>query len=179
MHVLLIRDDDQIAQFVEQRLEEAGYVVDRTGDGEEGFRIGLNEAYDAAVINRGLPSRNGLGRIHGWRKRSRNTPVLILSAKRSVDERVEGLQAGGEDYLAKPFAFAELVAQVQALVRRNAGTTELSLLTAGPIKIERDDFPDMECAPNMQIEISGEVEMAFMRQPEIDVETLTVLQETP
>lgn len=137
MRLLLVEDDDQIAQFVKQGLEEAGYVVDRTGDGEDGFRMGLNEDYDAAVVDLMLPSRDGLSLIQGWRKRGGDTPVLILSAKRSVDERVEGLQAGGDDYLTKPFAFAELLARVQALVRRNTGTTESTSLTAGPIEIDR------------------------------------------
>ncbi|NBC85341.1 MAG: response regulator [Bacteroidetes bacterium] len=137
MRLLLVEDDDQIARFVRQGLEEAGYVVDRTGDGEEGFRMGLNEDYDAAVVDLMLPSRDGLSLIQGWRQRGDATPVLILSAKRSVDERVEGLQAGGDDYLTKPFAFAELLARVQALVRRNTGTADGSSLTAGPIELDR------------------------------------------
>jgi len=137
MRLLLVEDDDQIARFVRQGLEEAGYVVDRTDDGEEGFRMGLNEDYDAAVVDLMLPSRDGLSLIQGWRQRGDATPVLILSAKRSVDERVEGLQAGGDDYLTKPFAFAELLARIQALVRRNTGTADGSSLTAGPIELDR------------------------------------------
>ncbi|PEN11479.1 DNA-binding response regulator [Longibacter salinarum] len=137
MRVLLVEDDDQIAQFVQQGLEEAGYVVDRTGDGEEGFRMGLNEDYDAAIVDLMLPSRDGLSLIQGLRQRGDSTPVLILSAKRSVDERVEGLQVGGDDYLTKPFAFAELLARVQALVRRNTGSVDSSTLSAGPIELDR------------------------------------------
>lgn len=137
MRLLLVEDDDQIAQFVQQGLEEAGYVVDRTANGEDGFRMGLNEDYDVAVVDLMLPSRDGLSLIQGWRQRGDDTPVLILSAKRSVDERVEGLKAGGDDYLTKPFAFAELLARVQALVRRNTGTSELTTLTAGPIEVDR------------------------------------------
>jgi len=99
--------------------------------------MGLNEDYDAAVVDLMLPSRDGLSLIQGWRQRGDATPVLILSAKRSVDERVEGLQAGGDDYLTKPFAFAELLARIQALVRRNTGTADGSSLTAGPIELDR------------------------------------------
>jgi len=94
MRILLVEDDDQIASFVRQGLEEAGYVVDRTPDEEVEFRMGLNEDYDAAVVDLMLPSHDGLHLIQGWRQRGGDTPVLILSAKRSVDERVEGLQVG-------------------------------------------------------------------------------------
>jgi len=136
MRILLVEDDDQIAAFVRQGLEEAGYVVDRTADGKEGFRMGLNEDYDAAVVDLMLPSRDGLSLIQGWRQRGDGTPVLILSARRSVDERVEGLQAGGDDYLTKPFAFAELLARIQALVRRNTGRVDATTLTAGPVETD-------------------------------------------
>jgi two-component system OmpR family response regulator len=136
MRILLVEDDTDIADFVQQGLEEAGYAVDHTVDGEEGFRYALNQSYDAAVIDLMLPRRNGLDLIQGLRQRGVSTPVLILSAKRSVDERVEGLQAGGDDYLTKPFAFAELLARVQALVRRSSGATETTRLTAGPLTLD-------------------------------------------
>jgi two-component system OmpR family response regulator len=137
MRILVVEDDEQIAGFVQQGLEEAGYVVDHTGDGEEGFRMAVNESYDAAVVDLMLPSRDGLSLIQGLRQRGHDTPVLILSARRSVDERVEGLQAGGDDYLTKPFAFAELLARIQALLRRNSGSVDASTLTAGPIEVDR------------------------------------------
>jgi len=136
MRILVVEDDPHIADFVQQGLEEAGYAVDHTADGEEGFRYALNQPYDAAVVDLMLPRRGGLDLIQSLRQRGVSTPVLILSAKRSVDERVEGLQAGGDDYLTKPFAFAELLARVQALIRRGTGTTEPTRLTAGPLALD-------------------------------------------
>jgi len=137
MRILIVEDDDQIADFVQQGLREAGYAVDRTANGNEGFRYALNQPYDAAVVDLMLPGRDGLALIQGLRQRGVSTPVLILSAKRSVDERVEGLEAGGDDYLTKPFAFSELLARVQALIRRNSGTTaNPTHLTAGPLELD-------------------------------------------
>jgi len=136
MRILVVEDDSHIADFVRQGLEEAGYAVDHTADGEEGFRYALNQPYDAAVVDLMLPRRDGLDLIQSLRQRGVATPVLILSAKRSVDERVKGLQAGGDDYLTKPFAFAELLARVQALIRRGSGTTEPTRLTAGPLALD-------------------------------------------
>jgi len=137
MRILIVEDDPDIAEFVQQGLREAGYAVDHTADGEEGFRYALNQPYDAAVVDLMLPRRDGLDLIQSLRQRGVSTPVLILSAKRSVDERVEGLEAGGDDYLTKPFAFSELLARVQALIRRNSGTaTETTHLTAGPLELD-------------------------------------------
>lgn len=136
MRILIVEDDPHIADFVQQGLEEAGYAVDHTADGEEGFRYALNQPYDAAVVDLMLPRRDGLNLIQSLRQRGVSTPVLILSAKRSVDDRVDGLQAGGDDYLTKPFAFAELLARVQALIRRGSGTTEPTRLTAGPLALD-------------------------------------------
>lgn len=133
MRVLVIEDDADIADFVQKGLREAGYVVDRAADGQAGFRMALDEAYDAAVVDLMLPRRDGLAVIEAWRQRGVSLPVLILSARRSVDDRVRGLRAGGDDYLTKPFAFAELLARVQALIRRSTGAAEPTSLTAGPL----------------------------------------------
>jgi two-component system OmpR family response regulator len=146
--VLLVEDDDVIAEFVAKGLVEAGFAVDRAGDGEEGLRLALNRAYEIAVVDLMLPRRDGLGLIEELRRRGRTTPVLILSARRSVDDRVLGLQSGGDDYLVKPFAFSELLARVQALVRRASGTNEPTHLEVGPVRldlltreVERDGRP--------------------------------------
>ena len=133
MRILLIEDDDQIADFITQGLQEAGYAVDHTGDGEEGYRYARNASYAAAVIDLMLPRRDGLDIIQNLRKRGVDMPVLILSAKRSTNERVEGLRAGGDDYLTKPFAFTELLARVRALIRRSSGHAESTELVAGPL----------------------------------------------
>jgi two-component system OmpR family response regulator len=136
MRLLVVEDDPHIAAFVQKGLREAGYAVDHAADGEEGFRRALNEPYDAAVVDLMLPRRDGLSVIEGWRQRGVATPVLILSAKRSVDDRVLGLRTGGDDYLTKPFAFAELLARVQALLRRGPAVAGPTHLTAGPLSVD-------------------------------------------
>ncbi len=121
MRVLVVEDDAKIAAFVVKGLEQAGFAVDHAADGEDGLHLALTEPYDAAVIDIMLPQRDGLSLIQELRQQQVQTPVIILSAKRSVDDRVRGLQTGGDDYLTKPFAFAELLARVQALIRRAGG----------------------------------------------------------
>ncbi|HEX8298423.1 MAG TPA: response regulator transcription factor [Rubricoccaceae bacterium] len=136
MRILIVEDDAHIAAFVLKGLREAGYAVDHASDGEDGFSMALNEPYDAAVVDLMLPRRDGLSLIEGLRQRGVATPVLILSAKRSVDDRVRGLQAGGDDYLTKPFAFAELKARVAALLRRGTATAQPTRLAAGPLALD-------------------------------------------
>jgi len=128
MRILILEDDARIADFVSNGLKQAGYAVDVLGDGEVGLHFGLNNVYDAAVIDIMLPGCDGLSVIDQWRKARIATPVIILSAKQSVDDRIRGLQAGGDDYLTKPFAFSELLARVQALIRRSTQTAEPTLL---------------------------------------------------
>ncbi len=120
MRLLLIEDDKKIALFVITGLKEAGFVVDHAANGHDGLLRIMTETYDAAIIDLMLPGIDGLSIIKEMRNRGVSTPVLILSAKRSVDERVEGLTAGSDDYLTKPFAFTELLARVQSLVRRSS-----------------------------------------------------------
>lgn len=128
MRILILEDDARIADFVSNGLKQAGYAVDVLGDGELGVHFGLNNVYDAAVIDIMLPGCDGLSVIDQWRKARIATPVIILSAKQSVDDRIRGLQAGGDDYLTKPFAFSELLARVQALIRRSTLAAEPTLL---------------------------------------------------
>lgn len=120
MRLLFIEDDKKIALFVKTGLKEAGFIVDHADNGQDGLHYALTESYEAAIIDLMLPGIDGLSIITEMRRKGIITPVLILSAKRSVDERVEGLKAGGDDYLTKPFAFSELLARVQALVRRSS-----------------------------------------------------------
>ena len=136
MHVLLIEDDDTIAEFVARGLREAGFAVDRVSDGVEGLAAALDQAYDVAVVDVMLPRRDGLSVIEELRRKGVMTPVLILSARQTVDDRVRGLQAGGDDYLTKPFAFAELLARVQALVRRASRTPEPTTLTVEDLVLD-------------------------------------------
>jgi len=136
MHALLIEADHTIADFVARGLREAGFAVDVASDGEEGLQVALEQSPDVAIVDLMLPRRDGLSVIDELRRRGRTTPVLILSARRSVDDRVRGLQAGGDDYLTKPFAFAELLARVQALVRRASRAPEPTTLTVDDLALD-------------------------------------------
>jgi DNA-binding response OmpR family regulator len=136
MRALIIEDDRTIADFVARGLRESGFAVDHAGDGEEGLEAAIQHPYDVAIVDLMLPKLDGLAVIDALRRRGRTTPVLILSARRSVDDRVRGLQAGGDDYLTKPFAFAELLARVQALVRRASLTPEPTTLTTGDLSLD-------------------------------------------
>jgi two-component system OmpR family response regulator len=120
MRILVVEDDPTLADFVAKGLEEAGYAVDIAHDGRRGLDLAAANRPDLAVVDLMLPGLDGLGLIEAMRHRNLRLPVLILSAKRSVDDRVKGLQVGGDDYLTKPFAFAELMARVQALLRRSS-----------------------------------------------------------
>jgi heavy metal response regulator len=134
--VLLVEDDLTIALFISKGLKEAGYAVDHAKDGQEGLHFALGAPYDAAIIDIMLPALDGLTLIETMRQRKVNTPVLILSAKRSVGDRVKGLQRGGDDYLTKPFSFSELLARVQALIRRASTTSEPTRLVVGDLTMD-------------------------------------------
>jgi DNA-binding response OmpR family regulator len=136
VRALLIEDDPTLAEFVAQGLREAGFVVDAATDGEHGLRTALATPFDVAVIDLMLPGRDGLSIIETMRARDVRTPVLILSARHTVDDRVRGLQAGGDDYLVKPFAFAELLARVRALVRRATPASEPTRLVVGDLTLD-------------------------------------------
>jgi two-component system OmpR family response regulator len=137
MRVLVVEDDRAIADFVVRGLREAGYTVDQALDGDTGLDLAISEPFDLAVVDLMLPKRDGLSLIEEIRGAGVAMPVLILTAKRSVDDRVKGLQSGGDDYLTKPFAFAELLARVQALLRRAQRVPELQQLVVGDLTLDR------------------------------------------
>jgi len=136
MRILVIEDDVKIASFIVKGLEQAGFAVDRAADGEEGLFMATSVPYDAAVIDLMLPGRDGLSVIAVMRRAKIATPVIILSAKRSVEDRVKGLETGSDDYLVKPFTFVELLARVQALIRRSSRATESSRLAVGELSVD-------------------------------------------
>ena len=136
MRVLLVEDDAKIAAFVRNGLAQEGFAVDHAADGLGGLSLASQAPYDAAVIDIMLPGLDGLALIEELRNRRIRVPVIILSAKRSVDERVAGLQAGGDDYLTKPFAFSELLARIQALIRRATNAAEPTGITIGDLHID-------------------------------------------
>jgi two-component system OmpR family response regulator len=136
MRILVVEDDKKIASFVVNGLKQSGYAVDHAADGEDGLFRARSHAYDAAVVDLMLPRLDGLSLIQQLRAGGWRTPVLILSARASVDDRVKGLQAGGDDYLTKPFAFSELAARVQALIRRATQAPEPTRLAVGDLTLD-------------------------------------------
>jgi len=136
MRILVVEDDKKIASFVVNGLKQSGYAVDHAAEGEQGLIMAKSIAYDAAVVDVMLPKLDGLSLIQQLRAKGIRMPILILSAKASVDDRVKGLQAGGDDYLTKPFAFSELLARIQALIRRATQTTEPTRLVVGDLSID-------------------------------------------
>jgi two-component system OmpR family response regulator len=139
MHLLIVEDDDETAAYMSKGLTEAGYTVDRAANGRDGLFLATSGSFDAIIMDRMLPGLDGLAVVQALRAANIGTPVLILSALGQVDDRVKGLRAGGDDYLSKPFAFSELQARIEALLRRrdvqsvetklNVGDLELDLLT--------------------------------------------------
>ena len=136
MRILIVEDDKKIASFVMKGLNEAGFVVDHVDNGADGLNRALQQSYDAAVVDIMLPRLDGLSMIEQMRARKILTPVLILSAKRAVDDRIKGLRTGGDDYLTKPFSFAELLARIEALIRRAGREPEPTLLQAGDLTVD-------------------------------------------
>ncbi len=136
MKILLVEDDERTAKFIMNGLKQAGFVVEHASNGEEGLDRALIESYDAAVVDIMLPKLDGLSLIDKLRERKVMTPVIVLSAKSSVDDRIKGLQAGGDDYLVKPFSFSELLARIQALIRRATAVAEPTSLTVGDLSMD-------------------------------------------
>jgi two-component system, OmpR family, response regulator len=136
LRILLVEDDTVIASFAEKGLKEAGYAVDHATNGEDGLHLILREPYDVAVIDVMLPKLDGLSLIAQMREQQKNIPVIILSAKRSVEDRIKGLQTGSDDYLTKPFAFSELLARIQALLRRASNTPDTTRLTLADLTVD-------------------------------------------
>ncbi len=136
MRILVVEDDKKIASFVVNGLKQSGYAVDHAEDGEDGLIRAQTTQYDVAIVDVMLPKLEGLSLIRQLRAGHIQTPVLILSARSSVDDRVRGLREGGDDYLTKPFAFSELLARVQALIRRSTHSPEPTRLHVGDLAMD-------------------------------------------
>ncbi len=137
MRILLVEDDRETAAYLVKALKEAGHVPDHAADGEEGAFLADTNRYDVLVVDRMLPKKEGLVLVAEARAKGNDTPVLILSALGQVDDRVTGLRAGGDDYLAKPYAFSELLARIEVLARRRKPGEAETLLKVGDLELDR------------------------------------------
>jgi len=137
MRLLIIEDDRESADYLVKAFREVGHIADLASDGDEGLAMADSGDYDVLVIDRMLPKRDGLSVIGALRDKGNSTPVLILSALGQVDDRIKGLRAGGDDYLPKPYAFAELLARVEVLARRRGGPSEETTYRVGDLELDR------------------------------------------
>src|SRR6267154_5574421 len=137
MRLLIIEDDRESADYLVKAFREVGHVADLASDGEEGLSLAEGGDYDVLVVDRMLPKRDGLSLIGALREKGNRTPVLILSALGQVDDRIKGLRAGGDDYLPKPYSFAELLARVEVLSRRHGGPAEETTYRVGDLELDR------------------------------------------
>ncbi|RCJ42533.1 DNA-binding response regulator [Nostoc minutum NIES-26] len=136
MHVLFVEDESKIANFVQAGLKEQGFVVDYCDNGNEGYIQAMDNEYDAIVLDIMIPGKDGLAILKSLRQSGRNVPVILLTARNELDDRLEGLNLGADDYIAKPFFVEELVARIHAVVRRSFGDRQ-NLLCVGPLKLDR------------------------------------------
>ena len=136
MKILLVEDDKQTADYIAKGLREHGHVVDRADNGRDGLYLATGEKYDVMIVDRMVPTLDGLSLVKAARASNVKTPVLFLTTMGGVDDRVAGLEAGGDDYLVKPFAFAELLARIEALLRRRSGTQATTRLRLGDLEMD-------------------------------------------
>lgn len=136
MHILFVEDEAKIANFVQAGLKEQGFVVDYCDNGDEGYTRALDNEYDALVLDIMVPGKDGLSILKNLRRKGQNVPIILLTARNELDDRLEGLNLGADDYIAKPFFVEELVARIHAVVRRSAGDRQ-NLVCVGPIKLDR------------------------------------------
>lgn len=136
MKILLVEDDPRTAAFIVKGLRQEGFVADHAASGEEGLHLAESAAYDVAIVDIMLPKLDGLMLIEQLRQHNFTTPVIVLSARISVEDRVKGLHVGADDYLMKPFAFSELLARIQALLRRSAAQADPVMLTVGDLRMD-------------------------------------------
>ncbi|MFE1746029.1 response regulator transcription factor [Coleofasciculus sp. H7-2] len=136
MHILFVEDEAKIANFVQAGLKEQGFVVDYCDNGDDGYTRALDNEYDALVLDIMVPGKDGLSILKNLRRKGQNVPIILLTARNELDDRIEGLNLGADDYIAKPFFVEELVARIHAVVRRSAGDRQ-NLVCVGPIKLDR------------------------------------------
>ena len=163
MRLLIIEDDRESADYLVKAFREVGYVADLAGDGEEGLTLADTGDYDVLVIDRMLPKRDGLSLIGSLREKGNRTPALILSALGQVDDRIKGLRAGGDDYLPKPYSFAELLARVEVLSRRHGGPAEETTYRVGDLELDRRSQHERTVRALLDPDLSRRESKAFCR----------------
>lgn len=152
MHILIVEDEKQLLDQLTRRLGDKGYAVEKASDGEEGLYLGMEIPFDVGIIDLGLPGLSGMELIRSLRQRGKDFPVLILTARGRWQDKVEGLEAGADDYLVKPFRFEELVARLNALLRRSSGWST-PVLHCGPIKL--DTSTQQVCVDGNKLELTA------------------------
>ena len=178
MKVLLVEDNDRVAQFVRNGLREDGHTVDCATEGRDGLFLASSERYDVMVLDRLLPGDiDGLAIIESLRKTGNRTPILILSALAEIDDKIRGLRAGGDDYLTKPFAYGELAARLDALVRRSQGTAAETILQLADLRIDLPSRKVTRAGKPIQLQPREFALLAFMMRHAGQVVTLTMLLE--
>jgi len=178
MRLLIIEDDRDAADYLVKAFREVGHIADQATDGEEGLALALDGQYDVLIIDRMLPKRDGLSVISTLRSQSVETPVLILSALGQVDDRVKGLRAGGDDYLAKPYAFSELLARVEALARRRPkGAPEETVYRVGDLELNRLSHEVSRAGQELQLQPREFRLLEYLMQNAGKVVTRTMLLE--
>ncbi|MDR3630402.1 MAG: response regulator transcription factor [Desulfocapsaceae bacterium] len=177
MRLLLVEDDRKIASFLEKGLRESGFAVDVCCDGVEGLSQALTEDYDVAVVDIMLPLLDGLTVIEKMRSKAIHTPVLILSARQSVDDRIQGLQRGGDDYMVKPFSFSELLARLQALIRRDQKNTRPTVLAVDSLQMDLLKHEVRRSGVKIELPAKEYALLEYMmRNPEVVLSKTSILE---
>ncbi|GBE08705.1 MAG TPA: response regulator transcription factor [Gammaproteobacteria bacterium] len=178
MHTLVIEDDIETANYIAKGLKEHGHVVDQASDGKDGLFMSLENDYDIIILDRMLPALDGLSILKTLRISERQTPVIILSALGEVDDRVEGLKAGGDDYLVKPFAFSELLARIEALLRRGEIKPDTSLMKVADLELDRLTHTVKRAGKTIDLQPREYMILEFFMQHAGQVVTRTMLLES-
>ena len=177
MRILVIEDDIETANYIARGLKEHGHTVDQADDGKDGLFMALEHDYDIIILDRMLPALDGLSILKTLRSSDRQTPVIILSALGEVDDRVQGLKAGGDDYLVKPFAFSELLARIEALLRRGEMKPETSLLKVADLELDRLTHTVKRAGKTIDLQPREYLILEFLLQHAGQIVTRTMLLE--
>jgi len=178
MHILVIEDDTETASYIARGLKQHGYTVDQAADGKDGLFMALENQHDIIILDRMLPALDGLSILKTLRSSGKQTPVIILSAMGEVDDRVEGLKAGGDDYLVKPFAFSELLARIEVLLRRGEIKPDTSLLRVADLELDRLTHTVKRGAKVINLQPREYLILEFLMQHAGQVVTRTMLLES-